>query len=163
MDAKQVIQNAYGLSQMVLSSYIEDLSDEELLTRPAEGCNHVAWQLGHLISSEIQLLQSIAPGHEVELPDGFNENHDKANKDSDDASQFCSKDEYLRIFAELKSATEASLDAASDEDLEKPAPEFLQSMCPNAGAVYVLIATHPMMHVGQFVPVRRKLGKPIVI
>jgi hypothetical protein len=29
--------------------------------------------------------------------------------------------------------------------------------------MFILIATHPMMHAGQFVPVRRALGKPVAI
>jgi hypothetical protein len=36
-------------------------------------------------------------------------------------------------------------------------------MFPTAGHIYLLIATHGLMHAGQFVPVRRKLGKPVVI
>ena len=62
MHAKEAIKTAYDLSQMVLTSYVSDLSDTELMTRPCAGCNHVAWQLGHLISSEVGLLESVAPG-----------------------------------------------------------------------------------------------------
>lgn len=163
MDAQQTIQTTYDVSRMVLTTYINDLSDEELMTRPGEGCNHIAFQLGHLICSEVNLLKSIAPGHEVALPEGFAEKHDKANHESNDPADFCSKDEYMRLLEEIKAATSAALRSVSDEDLEKPAPEFLRSMFPNVGAVYVLIATHAMMHAGQFVPVRRKLGKPVTI
>lgn len=163
MDAKVAIEQTYGFSQMVLTSYVNDLTDAELLTRPGKDCNHVAWQLGHLITSEIQLLESIAPGHGVSLPEGFAEKHSKENKDSDTASDFASKDEYLRLFGEIKEATFAALSEQSDEDMAQPAPEFLESMCPNRCGVFVLIANHAMMHVGQFVPVRRQLGKPVVI
>lgn len=163
MDAREAIEQAYGFSQMVLTTYVNDLTDSELLTRPSKDCNHVAWQLGHLISSEIQLLESIVPGHSVSLPEGFAEKHSKENKDSDAASDFVSKDEYLRLFGEVKEATFAALSSQSVEDLAQPAPEFLASMCPNRGGVFILIATHAMMHVGQFVPVRRQLGKPVVI
>jgi hypothetical protein len=163
MDARTPIEQAYGFSQMVLSSYVNDLTDAELLTRPGEGCNHIAWQLGHLIASEIQLLESIVPGHAVTLPEGFAAKHSKENIDSDDPSDFATKDEYLRLFNEVKEATFAALQSQTAADLAQPAPEFLASMCPNRCGVFVLIATHAMMHVGQFVPVRRKLGKPVVI
>lgn len=163
MHGKDAIRNAYELSQMVLTSYVNDLSDEELLSRPAEGCNHIAWQLGHLISSECGLLDAAAPGFSIELPEGFAEKHGKENTSSDDAADFCSKDEYLGYFTKLKEATFKGLDAQTDEDLAKAAPEHFQSICPNMGGLFVLIATHAMMHVGQMVPVRRKLGKPIVI
>jgi hypothetical protein len=36
-------------------------------------------------------------------------------------------------------------------------------MFPTVGHIYLLIATHQLMHAGQFVPVRRALGKPVVI
>ncbi len=163
MHGKDAIRNAYELSQMVLQSYVSDLSDEELLTRPADGCNHVAWQLGHLISSEGGLLDTVAPGHSIELPAGFAEKHSKENKDSDTPADFVGRDEYLALFAKIKEATFAALETQTDEQLAAPAPEHLQSICSNTGGVFILIATHAMMHVGQMVPVRRKLGKPILI
>ena len=39
----------------------------------------------------------------------------------------------------------------------------LRRRFPTVGSIFTLIATHPMMHAGQFVVVRRQLGKPIVI
>lgn len=163
MHGKDAIRNAYELSQMVLTSYVNDLSDEELLKRPGDGCNHIAWQLGHLVSSECGLLDAAAPGFSIELPEEFKEKHGKENTGSDSPEDFCGKDEYLAYFGKLKEATYKALDAQSDEDLAKPAPEHFQSICPNMGGLFVLIATHAMMHVGQWVPVRRQLDKPVVI
>lgn len=163
MDAKAVIEQVYGFSQMVLTGYVNDLTDQELLSRPCDGCNHVAWQLGHLIASEVQLLESVVPGAGISLPEGFAEKHSKENKDSDKAEDFATKDEYLSLFGQIKDATFAALAGQTDDDLAQPAPEFLQSMCADRCGVFVLIANHAMMHVGQFVPVRRQLGKPIVI
>ncbi|MCO8120383.1 DinB family protein [Stieleria sp. TO1_6] len=163
MHAKDAICNAYDLSRMVLTSYVNDLTDEELLKRPAEGCNSIAWQLGHLIVAEGGLLSGVAPGYSIDLPEGFAEKHSTENKSSDDPNDFLGKDEYLAYFEKLKVATAAALDAQSDDDLDKDPPEHLKQICPNVGGVFMLIATHPMMHVGQFVPVRRMLNKPIVI
>ena len=39
-----------------------DLSDADLLVRPAPSANHIAWQLGHLIASERNLVEAAAPG-----------------------------------------------------------------------------------------------------
>ncbi len=71
MNAKDAIRSSANLSTMVLKTYISDLDDADLMRRPGEGCNHLAWQLGHLISSEVQLLDRVAPGQGTELPDGF--------------------------------------------------------------------------------------------
>ena len=39
----------------------------------------------------------------------------------------------------------------------------LSQVAPTLGGLFVLLANHPMMHAGQFVVVRLKLGKPVVI
>ncbi|MEZ6091099.1 MAG: DinB family protein [Pirellulaceae bacterium] len=77
MDARDVIKQTYTTSAMILRTYVSDLSDAELLQRPGPGCNHAAWQMGHLIASEVQLLESICPGHAVELPRGLPNNTTK--------------------------------------------------------------------------------------
>jgi hypothetical protein len=163
MLAKDAIRECAELSRMVLKRYIEDLSDAELCRRPGPGCNHVAWQLGHLISSECSLLNLVRPGSAPELPAGFAEQHDKDHTASDDPSQFCTKNEYLKLLDQVHAASMKVLETFSPEDFDQPAPERLRNMFPTMGATMLLIASHPMMHAGQFVPVRRALGKPVVI
>lgn len=163
MNAKQVISSSMDISLMVLKQYIGDLTDAELLQRPGKGCNHIAWQLGHLISSECGLLDSICPGAAPALPAGFKEKHDKGNSASDKPQDFCTKQQYLELIDSVHAASVTALNALTEADFDKPAPEHLRNFFPTAGQVWVLIATHPLMHAGQFVPVRRALGKPVVI
>lgn len=163
MNAKDAIRSATGLSTMVLKTYISDLDDADLMRRPGTGCNHLAWQLGHLISSEVQLLEAVAPGKSIPLPSGFAEAHAKATCNNDDAKAFCSKHTYIELLDKVNSASLAALDSYDQSDLDKPAPENFRSFCPTMGDMFMLIATHPMMHAGQFVVVRRQLGKPILM
>jgi len=163
MNTKDAIKQAYNLSHMVLNSYISDFEDADLMQRPGEGCNHIAWQLGHLISSECNLLNMAAPGTAIDLPEGFAEKHNKENCGNDDASQFHTKAEYQELWGKVKDATFAALDGLSDEDLDKPGPEEMKNFAPTVGSVFTLIATHPMMHAGQIVPIRRKLDKPVMM
>ena len=88
MNAKDAIKGTMDLAEMVLKTYVGDLSDTELMTRPVKGNNHLAWQLGHLISSENSLLNGVCPGAGAELPAGFKEQHEKGTVGSDDASKF---------------------------------------------------------------------------
>ena len=118
MNTKEAIKKTYEFSQMVLGGYIGDFTDQELMQRPGEGCNHVAWQLGHLISSECNLLNMVVPGAAAALPEGFAENHSKENCGSENSSQFHSKDEYMDLWGKVKAATFAALDGMSDEDLD---------------------------------------------
>jgi hypothetical protein len=38
----------------------------------------------------------------------------------------------------------------------------MRAYAPTVGAALTMLGAHPMMHAGQFVTVRRKLGKPIL-
>ena len=163
MNAIDALKSTFGTTDMVLTSYVSDLTDEELMTRPGQGCNHIAWQLGHLISSESSLLNMIKEGSGLELPEGFADKHSKEASSSDDAGQFCGKDEYLDLYTKTRVNSLSVLESLSDEDMAAPAPDQFKEFCPTMGDLAVLIATHPMMHVGQFVPVRRALDKPILI
>ena len=163
MNGNDAIRSAMNVSSMVLNSYLSDLDDVDLMKRPAEGCNHLAWQLGHLISSECDLLESICPGAAVSLPEGFAEQHSKETVGEDDAAKFCSKEEYLEQMQRVREASVAALEKLSEADLDLPGPEHFREMFPTAGDVFMLIATHGLMHAGQFVPVRRNASKPVVI
>ena len=41
--------------------------------------------------------------------------------------------------------------------LDAPSPESFREYFPTVGQMFTLIGTHPMMHAGQFVVVRRQL------
>ncbi len=163
MQTKDAIRSTMNVSTFVLNSYISDLDDDDLLRRPGKGCNHLAWQLGHLINSEAQLVNSICPGKGATLPAGFAEQHSKETTQSNDKSKFHSKQKYQELFEHVRGATLAALDAIPEAELDGPSPEHFRQHFPTVGDIFVLIATHPMMHAGQFVVVRRELGKPVLI
>ncbi len=162
MDAKAAIRSTFNLTDLVFKAYFGDMSNEELMMRPAEGCNHIAYQIGHVIASEVQLLSSITSGAAT-LPEGFAEQYGKENNTCDDASKYLSAKEYADLYDSVRKASIAALDAMDDSELDADAPEELRPFAPTKGDVLNLIANHPMMHAGQFVIVRRKTGKPIVM
>ena len=47
----------------------------------------------------------------------------------------------------------------SDDDLDKESPESMKQYAPTTGHVFELLGSHWMMHCGQWVIVRRQLGK----
>src|SRR4029077_4502167 len=59
MQAKEVIKTALQSTQNMLSTYLGDLSDADLLVRPVPAANHIAWQLGHLIQSECDMCSTL--------------------------------------------------------------------------------------------------------
>ncbi|MEZ6116421.1 MAG: DinB family protein [Pirellulaceae bacterium] len=160
MDAGAALKQVMGLSDMVSFSYLEDLTDDQLMLRPHTGCNHLNWQVGHLISSENHIMESAFPGSMPKLPEGFSERYAKETASSNDASAFLKKDELIRLAKEQRMATIAKLDTLDASDLDQPSPEAMRAYAPSIGAVFALLGTHWMMHCGQWVVVRRELGKP---
>jgi uncharacterized damage-inducible protein DinB len=163
MNTKAAIRANMDLGLMVLNTYISDLSDADLLRRPGPGCNHLAWQLGHLINSEAFLLNMVCPGQAATLPEGFAAQHAKEASASDDPAKFRTKQEYVDLFQRVRASTLAALEKLSDADLDRPSPESFRERFPTVGHMLTLIASHPTMHAGQFVVVRRLLGKPVLI
>jgi hypothetical protein len=163
MTAKDVIRGLFASNDFVLNEYLKDVSDTDLLTRPVAGANHVAWQLGHLINSEAQLLKNIPGAVLPELPAGWKERYTAETSKLDQSAGFLTKSEYLALYKRIRANSLKALEAYPDADLDKRTEGRLSQIAPTHGAVFVLIANHPMMHAGQFVVLRRKLGKPVII
>jgi len=163
MNAIDVLRSTYTTSRMMLKSYISDLSDTDLMMRPHEECNHLAWQLGHLIASECMFIEQLSPGVFCDLPEGFAEQYSRETQSDNDASNFLSKDEYMNLLDQVQEATFKALGNTTEAQLDEAGPEMFQPMFPTKGAVWIIAATHNLMHAGQFVPVRRACGKEVVI
>ena len=162
MTTHQAIYSNMDITDMVMKSYLKDLSDADLMTRPGPNCNHLAWQLGHLINSEQGLMNQLIPGSGMALPEGFGDKHSKTQTGNDDPKSFYSKQEYVELYKKSRENVKAALAKMTEADLDKPSPKGWE-MFPTVGAIVNLIATHGMMHAGQFAVVRRILGKPVVI
>ena len=163
MKGTEAIQAALRSTQHMLKWYLEDLSDAELLMRPAPGANHIAWQLGHLINSEkFHIGQQLPKAKYPELPADFATNYasDRAGHEGDEG--YRTKAEYVSLFDEVRSATVAALDNLSDAELDRPAVGGVAAFAPRLGDVFLMLSNHTLMHGGQFTIVRRKLGKPVL-
>jgi hypothetical protein len=160
MDFKDAIRASLGMSDFLVQRYLEDITPQELLTRPAADANHIAWQLGHLIQSERHLVEAAAPGSMPPLPAGFAERHTKDTAASDKPGDFLSKDEYFRVKDEIRVGTLKVLDSLSEADMDKPITGRVPPFIKKVGETFVLIGPHWSSHAGQWVIVRRKLGRP---
>jgi uncharacterized damage-inducible protein DinB len=163
MNAKDVLKTALQANHGVLTRYLSDLSDADLLVRPVPGANHIAWQLGHLIAAETRFLGTVAGAKVPPLPAGFAEQHNKAAAAGEATTGWRTKAEYLNLFDQVREATLATLASLPEADLDKPVTGDLARQAPTVGAMFFLMANHEMMHAGQFAVTRRKLGKPVLI
>lgn len=160
MDSRAAIKMSIEMGDKVAMSYLKDLNDEELMRRPHPGCNHLNWQIGHLITSEHQLNSKAFPGAMPALPGGFAERYTKETAGNDEPSAFARKAELMGAYQQQRDATLALLNKQSDQDLDKPTGI---PFVPTVGALLSLQGSHWLMHAGQWVIVRRQLGKPVVI
>jgi hypothetical protein len=162
MDAKTVIRTVIDNSAMIVNLYLNDLSDQEMLHRPAPDANHIKWQLGHLIQSEHQMLEGCFPGQMPNLPVGFKERYSREHCRSDEADQFDSKDRLLDLYRQQREATLKLLDQVTPEDLDRPGPESMRSYVPTVASAFLMQDVHWTMHAGQWAVIRRQLGRPAI-
>lgn len=159
MNARQAIRSSLEQTNMIVQGYLGDLSDTDLLTRPVPGANHIAWQLGHLIKSERDMVEGSCPGSMPDLPAGFAEKYSADTSKLDSPGAFHAKSVYLGLAEQQRAATLQALDKLTDADLDKPGPEAFRHFLKTVGDVFVMQGTHWLMHAGQWAVVRRKLGR----
>lgn len=163
MTAKDAIKTALISTQNLLTWYVSDLADADLLVRPTPGANHSAWQLGHLIFAEPYLigLLGIAASYPA-LPEGYAQRYGKEGAAYDGPAGFATKAEYVDLFQRTRQATLAALADLPEADLDKPTPGKMGQFAPTFAAMFLLVSNHTLMHGGQITVVRRKLGKPVL-
>ncbi len=160
MNAREALATPFQFDWIV-TNLLADLSDADLLVRPVPGANHIAWQFGHLIVSEMHMVSECVPGAKYpELPAGFAEQHKKEKSTSD--TGFGTKAQYLELFTKVRAATAAAIMNINDADLDKATTGNMAKFVPTIGALLSIAGSHPLMHAGQFSVVRRKLGKPVL-
>ena len=60
MNTIQLLADVLNRNLEMLKATIADFSDADMLARPVPSANHAAWQLGHLINSESNMLKGVA-------------------------------------------------------------------------------------------------------
>ena len=157
MNGAQAIRLGLDMADFVCQAYLADLTDEQLMMRPVEGTNHLKWQIGHLIAAEHDLINMVCPNSMPILPAGFKERYTKETSSSDDPAKFDSKQALLDAHKSQREGTLKALEKLTDSDLEKSSGV---DYAPTVGGIFSMQGSHWLMHGGQWVIVRRKLGKP---
>ncbi|MCI0637997.1 MAG: DinB family protein [Gemmataceae bacterium] len=162
MQAKEAMALALSDTRNTLSMYFGDLSDADLQVRPVPSANNIAWQMGHLINSEVFLGKDLPGATYPELPAKLKgQYNDEASKGVPKAG-YLSKAEYLEWFNNVRKATIENVARLSDADFDKPSTGPMAKFAPTIGALVLLISNHTLMHAGQFTVTRRALNKPVV-
>jgi hypothetical protein len=162
VNAKEVIKISLQSTGDMLTQFLGDLSDDDVLVRPVPAANNIAWQVGHLIAIEAMLRDMLPGATYPEVPAGLNACADGKTAKTAPPGGYLKKAEYVDWFKKVRSATIANVDRLSEADLDKPTPGDFAAWAPTLGALLVLTANHTLMHGGQFSVVRRALNKPVL-
>jgi len=157
MDSRKAIQLNLDMADFVGMAYLQDLTDAELFHRPCDGGNHIAWQLGHLIVSEHELIEKVCPGTMPALPAGFAAKYTKATAASNKPADFDTKAALISAFRIQREGTLKNLAKQSDTDLDQLTG---LDYAPTIGGLFSMMGSHWMMHGGQWPIIRRQLGRP---
>lgn len=155
-------QELLATSRYIMSTYLSDMSDEDILVCPVEGAHHAAWQLGHLIANEYRMVEGVRLGASIELPEGFERAHAKDVK-TDFRDGFFKVSEYKALMARQRTKTLELLGSLGPLELAAPAPEFMRGYAKSVSSVFLSIASHETMHAGQIAVIRRRLSKAVLI
>ncbi len=161
MTVRDILQHLVSADHAMIQAYLSDFSDADLLVRPVPGANHTAWQLGHLIVGNGRMLKELGRTPPP-LPAGFEAAYTKETAALDDPAKFHTKAEYLALAEKMKAASLAAIDATPDSALDSPGPESMRPFAPTVADVLAILGQHWLMHAGQIVVLRRKLGKPVL-
>lgn len=145
----------------LLKHFLEEIDQEKWCWQPAEGINHVAWQVGHLAVAQyglcIKRVVGDSPESEDVLPLSFLKRYGKGSTPSPDTTENASVEELLATLDAVDERMHEVLATTQDEELEvelkKPHPMFSTVL---GGVEFA--PQHEMMHIGQIVILRRLMG-----
>ncbi len=142
-------------------SFLENTSVEDWFRQPTEGVTHIAWQVGHLASTEYALamrrMRGTQQGDSDLMPDTFRECFGKGSLPNSDPAFYPSPTEIRATFDAVHKQTIEELktlpDEALDEITEPPHPMFSTKY-----ETLQWCAMHEVTHAGQIALLRRLLG-----
>jgi hypothetical protein len=161
MSNAELISKSILQSKGMLGTFLKDFSDADMLFRPAKTANHATWQVGHLANAVRNMVTMCDAT--IAFPFQDDARFGKSKASIDDPAFFPGKAELLGRFDQAMDVAAAWVATLSDEQLAKPTPERMQAFVPTVANLAILLASHPMMHIGQFTVTRRSLGKPILM
>src|SRR3954451_16976392 len=98
MTGIDAIRTSLRSTQQLVTWFLSDLSDADLLVRPVAGANHIAWQVGHLILSEPMLAKSVPGAAYPEMPANFATSHAQDRSTADGTEGYLTRAEYVDLF-----------------------------------------------------------------
>ena len=154
---KDTVMLQLETAKWALHENLEGLSHEDSLVSAEKGGNNANWVLGHLVSANSDLLQTL--GEDVSC-DAEQMAPYKRGSEPLDPAKAQPLDELLTAFDRSHDRLVAKLGSMSAQELAAPAP-FSPTNNPDEtlGSLASVVAFHQAYHVGQTGVLRRMVGR----
>ncbi|MEW5923848.1 MAG: DinB family protein [Candidatus Zixiibacteriota bacterium] len=143
------------VNQQVLKRLVDDITEEESLEQGAHGHNHIRWQTGHLVHSNVFILKCL--GEDIDDFGNYKELFGGGSKIADDPSVYPSLAELRAQLFELQAKSIAAAEKIPDADLEKGV-DWGERKVPAWQSISFL-CMHDFYHSGQIVNIRKILNR----
>jgi len=152
-----------GTGEYLFDKFTSDLSDAEYFKLPAKNTNHIAWNLGHIATSEDSMVAAVT-GSPMKFDEKLHERFGGSSECLDDPAQYPSRGEIDEMRRNARANAIEQLKMFDEAKWDNPAPEgWPADLFPTLGSVWALLATHQFWHIGQITVCRQTLGKPRVL
>ncbi len=145
-------------------SLLEDIEESRWFEQPAPGVQHVAWQVGHLASSQVALIHARCFGKEPSecLPAGFRDKFGRGSTPTADRSAYPPIVEIRDVFDRTHLETLDLIRSIPEGELERPVTGEPHPMFETKAQCIATAATHETFHAGQIGLTRRLFGKSAI-
>jgi len=141
---------------------LDDITEDDWFSQPAEGVTHLAWQIGHLAMAQYMLtlfrLRGKLPEDENLISKAFLKRFVKGSRPESDATKYPPAGEILATFHRVHDRLMEELPGYQDRDLTENVVEPYAVFDTKLGSLF-FCASHEMLHAGQIGLIRRLLGK----
>ena len=148
-------------SRGMLKNYLEGLEPDRWYWQPAEGINHVAWQVGHLAFAQhalcLKRVRGESPDDESFIPASFIDRYRRGSTPSDNPAENASVEEIMAVLDGVYDRTVSELSTFTDEQLDRPIDPPHPMFHTVLGGIE-WAPQHEFIHVGQVILLRRLMG-----
>jgi uncharacterized damage-inducible protein DinB len=142
-------------------SLLADIDERDWFNPPRPGLGHVAWQVGHIASSEIVLvhMRCFDRPYADCAPDRYQSLFGRGSKPVSDRTAYPPVAEIRAFFDRVQQEALALVAALPESRLPEPTHGDPHPMFTHKGGAIGMAAMHEAFHAGQIALTRRLAGK----
>ena len=159
MDSKDVVVEALGRIQRIVSMSLEGLTAEQLAYRPTDQANSIAWLAWHLSRVQDRHLSDLAGREQAWIADGWHARFDKPADPTDTGQRYTPEQVaairpqdpqlLLDYYNAVHQRTVEYLQTLSPADLDRELNEPQWNPLPTVGVRLVSVIADNLQHAGQ--------------